>query len=286
MAFEANFSKPFPAAAEGRKKVLIIVSHPNVGKSFNHKLVEAGKKALEEEGHAVIVDDLVKIGWNPVGSEKDFIPGKLKHTDNFDYQTEQGHAADVTGAFAPDLQEQLDLVDWCDLVIHQFPIYWWSVPAIHKGWFDRCLVWHYSYPANKSKWVGKQWMISTTVGPPTRMASHPGPETNPGAGIPYQNLLAPLGLGTPLMCGMQPVPMFMVGHPTAAPEEKQEMCGEYANHLRKFVTGGRDEWYKPVPDPKWSVSICLEKTIPPSDRPTRPEENLGIMHGEGSVECS
>ena len=36
MAFEANFSKPFPAAAEGRKKVLIIVSHPNVGKSFNH----------------------------------------------------------------------------------------------------------------------------------------------------------------------------------------------------------------------------------------------------------
>jgi len=92
MAFEANFSKPFPAAAEGRKKVLIIVSHPNVGKSFNHTLVEAGKKALEEEGHAVIVDDLVKIGWNPVGSEKDFIPGKLKHTDNFDYQTEQGHA--------------------------------------------------------------------------------------------------------------------------------------------------------------------------------------------------
>uniref|UniRef100_A0A6U9G5I6 Flavodoxin-like fold domain-containing protein n=1 Tax=Zooxanthella nutricula TaxID=1333877 RepID=A0A6U9G5I6_9DINO len=286
-AFTPNFPAPWPRPKEGRKKALIVVSHPNVGKSFNHSLVAAGKRALEGEGHAVIVVDLVKIGFNPVGTEKDFVPGTLKNPDSFDYQSEQGHAAE-TGQFAPDLKEQLDLVDWCDIVIHQFPIYWWSVPAIHKGWIDRCLVWHHSYPPHKSKWVGKQWMLSTTVGPPTKLVSHPGPLTNPGAGIPYQSLLSPLGLGTPKLCGMDPVPLFMVGHATATPEEKQEMCEEFANHLRKVVNPvtkeEQERWYEPaVPEPKWSVSICFEKTIPPKDRPTRPEENLGIMYGEGAT---
>merc|ERR1719373_132242 len=95
-AFTPNFPAPWPRPKEGRKKALIVVSHPNVGKSFNHSL---------------------------------------------------------------------DLVDWCDIVIHQFPIYWWSVPAIHKGLMDRTLVYHYSYPPHASKWSGKQWMCSVTVGP-------------------------------------------------------------------------------------------------------------------------
>ena len=36
---------------EGKKKILIIIAHPNVDKSFNHRLVAAAEKQLKEKGH-------------------------------------------------------------------------------------------------------------------------------------------------------------------------------------------------------------------------------------------
>jgi putative NADPH-quinone reductase len=31
-------------------------------------------------------------------------------------------------------------LQWCDLLLFVFPIYWFSLPAILKGWVDRVLV--------------------------------------------------------------------------------------------------------------------------------------------------
>jgi len=277
----ANLTKNLPQVAEGKKKVLIVSSHPNVvdsvGKSFNHRLMDAAKTMLEAEGHAVIIDDLIAIGWNPVASPADFT--SAKDSGYFDYQSEQDHAVQG-GTFAPDLREQLDLVDWCDIVIHQFPIYWWSVPAIHKGWIDRCLVWHYSYPPHKSKWTKKQWMVAVTVGPPIEAATRPGTSEAPGAGVPYQQLLSHVALGTPMMCGMEPVPMWMGGGAWPHPDEKKAVLqSEYAEHLKKFVCSPKDQWCDGNGFSKHalSVSVCMQKTVPAHEIPTRPEENLGIM---------
>ena len=60
----ADFCYPKPSKEDG-KKILIISSHPNVGKSFNHQLIETAKKTLEEDGHAVIHNDLIQINFNP-----------------------------------------------------------------------------------------------------------------------------------------------------------------------------------------------------------------------------
>ena len=60
----SEFCYPTPSKANG-KKILIISSHPNVGKSFNHKLIEAAKNTLENDGHAVIHNDLIQINFNP-----------------------------------------------------------------------------------------------------------------------------------------------------------------------------------------------------------------------------
>jgi len=114
------------------KKVLIISSHPNVGKSFNHVLVQAAKDTLEAAGCAVVVNDLIAIGFNPVGGPHDFID--VANPDFFDYQGEQKRASEGH-LYAPDVQHQMDLLSWCDVVIHQYPLYWWSLPAIHKGCF-------------------------------------------------------------------------------------------------------------------------------------------------------
>jgi len=272
--FETMFPLPWPEAKEGKKKVLIIISHPNTGKSFNHRLVEAAKATLEADGHAVIVNDLVKNGFNPTTGKHDFV--SLKNPDSFDLQTEQVHTVESGNKFAPDLQEQLDLVDWCDIVIHQFPMYWWSVPAVHKGWIDRCLVYHYAYPPHVSKWTGKQWMMSVTVGPDTGKATHPIPKS-PMAGIPYQSLLSSVALCTPLMCAMEAVPMWMCGHAAKGAAEKDEMVAEYVEHVKKFVCGSKDDWYTPMADPKWSASIDMMKTIRDAEQPSRPEDHLGII---------
>ncbi|MCG4934242.1 NAD(P)H-dependent oxidoreductase, partial [Dorea formicigenerans] len=42
-----------------------------------------------------------------------------------------------TGAFAADVRTEIDHLLAADLVILQFPLYWFSVPAIMKGWIDR-----------------------------------------------------------------------------------------------------------------------------------------------------
>lgn len=156
----SSFTLP-ECTKEGAKKVLIISSHPNVGKSFNHRLIQAAKETLEADGCAVVVNDLVAIGFNPVGGPNDFID--VGDSDFFDYQMEQKRASQGH-RYAPDVQHQMDLLTWCDIVIHQYPIYWWNLPAIHKGWLDRVLAYYYCYGGGNTHLQGKKWMCSVTTG--------------------------------------------------------------------------------------------------------------------------
>jgi NAD(P)H dehydrogenase (quinone) len=39
--------------------------------------------------------------------------------------------------FSPDIKEAIDSIDWCDVLIFQFPLWWFGLPAILKGWVDR-----------------------------------------------------------------------------------------------------------------------------------------------------
>lgn len=61
-----------------------MVAHPNVDKSFNHRLAESAKKQLTSMGHEVRLVDLYKIKYNPVGGVDDFV--KLLNPTSFDYQ--------------------------------------------------------------------------------------------------------------------------------------------------------------------------------------------------------
>lgn len=54
-------------------------------------------------------------------------------------------------------------------MIHQFPIYWWSLPGIHKGWMDRILAYYFCYGGEVAALKDKLWMCSTTIGGPTSM---------------------------------------------------------------------------------------------------------------------
>ncbi len=144
--------------------VLIVYAHSQPT-SFNAALLQTAVATLEAEGHAVKVSDLYAMKFNPVASADDFterrFPGHLQ------YDREQKHAV-AHHTFSADIAAEIDKVQWCDLLILQFPLWWYSVPAIMKGWFDRVLVNGLMYGQlgrfNHGGMAGKRAMVSTTTG--------------------------------------------------------------------------------------------------------------------------
>ena len=116
-------------------KVLIVWAHPEA-RSFNGELVAAAARALTAAGHEVRVSDLYRQGFDPVATGADFV--RRADPERLVYDAEQD-AASAGGGFATRIAEaHADLV-WCDLLILQFPLWWFSVPAILKGWIDRVM---------------------------------------------------------------------------------------------------------------------------------------------------
>ena len=244
---------PTPSAP-GKKKVLFVVSHPNVGKSFSHVMVAAARETLEAEGHAVVVSDLVAENFNPVGGPHDFtIPPS--DPDFFDYQMEQKHAALHEGGgsgFAPEVQREMDRLDWCDTVVHQFPIYWWSLPAVHKGWFDRVLAYYWCYGGGNQRLRGKEWMLALTTGGPTAVQLSGGWPVVGTHNIPSH--LQPFWVATPGMLRCVTLPLFIAGGPgKKSAEERDSMAREYVAHIRCHIA--RSLSPTDVPAPALTASI-------------------------------
>jgi len=80
------------------------------------------------------------------------------------------------GELYPDYQidveaEQQVLLE-SDVIVLQFPFYWYSVPAILKQWIDSVFAYNFAYGREGDKLKGKAFIVSTTVGGPQE-AYHP-----------------------------------------------------------------------------------------------------------------
>jgi len=88
-------------------------------------------------GCEVRVVDLYGIGFQPVASGADF--ADRANAEYLTYALEQRNAF-AGASLSPDIAEQVAHVQWADLVVLSFPVFWFSVPAILKGWIDRVLL--------------------------------------------------------------------------------------------------------------------------------------------------
>ena len=91
----------------------------------------------------------------------------------------------------PDFQidvtrEQAALVE-ADILVFQFPFYWYSVPAILKKWIDDVLCYGFAYGSTGDKLHGKQFLLSFTIGGPEEAYSPLGFNH-----FPIRQLLHPL----------------------------------------------------------------------------------------------
>ncbi len=117
-------------------------------------------------GHSVVVSDLYAMGFNPVAGPDD-IRGERADPHFFSLQNEQTRAYRA-GALAPEIAGEIRKLEQADLVILQFPIWWFGMPAILKGWADRVFVRGFAYMPgcryDTGMLKGKLGMVVTTTG--------------------------------------------------------------------------------------------------------------------------
>lgn len=147
--------------------VLIILAHPE-RKSFNGGLVDVAVKQLVSEGHIVEVDDLYAEQFDPVERAEHYSHQAIE--ENYFYPLNEQRAHYQQGKLPLDVERELARLEWADLVIIQFPLWWHGQPAILKGWFDRVLVYGGRYTSrmryDHGYYRGKQAMLSVTTGSP------------------------------------------------------------------------------------------------------------------------
>lgn len=145
--------------------VLIVYAHPEP-KSFGRALLDRSVQTLQSCGHEVVVSDLYAMDFQPVATGDDFT--ERRFPDALQYDREQKQSSQRR-TFTPDIQAEIDKLLACDLLILQFPLWWFSVPAIMKGWIDRVFVNGTVYGAGGKRFdngglKGRKAMLAFTTG--------------------------------------------------------------------------------------------------------------------------
>lgn len=146
--------------------VLIVLAHPEPH-SFNGALFDTAAGVLREAGHTVATSDLYRMGFNPVSGRHNFTT--VKDADFLKLQVEELHATEA-GGFAPELDAEIAKVEAADLMIWQFPLWWFGLPAVLKGWVDRVFAmgrtYGYGHIYETGVFRGKRALLSLTTGGP------------------------------------------------------------------------------------------------------------------------
>lgn len=206
--------------------VLIIHAH-NEPRSFSAAMKELAVDTLRGAGHEVTVSDLYAMGFNPVAGPADFL--QRTDPDYLVYALEQRNAV-KNNTLAPDIAAELDKVRRADFLLFNFPIYWFGLPAILKGWIDRVFVSGYCYGGtriyDRGGLKGKTAMLAFSLGGREHMF---GPGAVHGE---LDTLLRPIERGMLGYVGLTVLPHFAAYHvPYLSDEARRDCLARYRAHL-------------------------------------------------------
>ncbi|MBI1398245.1 MAG: flavodoxin family protein [Betaproteobacteria bacterium] len=187
-------------------KILLVHAHPEP-QSFCAALKSEALARLPGHGHEVRVSDLYEMNFDPVARDTDF--GSRANPDYLVYALEQRHNQKA-GTLKADIAAEVDKLLWCDLLLLNFPVFWFSMPAILKGWIDRVFVSGVCYGGlrfyDRGGLAGKKAMTTITIGGQRHMF---GPDAVHGE---LETMLRPLLRGTLYYVGMEVLPPFVAWH--------------------------------------------------------------------------
>ena len=103
-------------------KILVVLCHPR-SDSLTSQIAKAFSEGVIKVGHHVEFLDLYKENFDPVLRVKD--------------EPNNGSLEN----YSLEVQSEFERLSNNDAVVMVFPLWWWSLPAMLKGWIDR--VWNY-----------------------------------------------------------------------------------------------------------------------------------------------
>ncbi|MCJ1996983.1 NAD(P)H-dependent oxidoreductase [Lactococcus piscium] len=168
-------------------KTLVLIAHPNLSTSrFN----QTWKTALAH--HDVTVHDLYA----------SYPDGKI------------------------DTQKEQDLLVQHDRIVFQFPLYWYSTPALLKQWQDEVLTYGFAYGSKGTYLQGKELMLAISAG-----SSEADYQADGRKGFTMTEVLRPLEMMSQL-CSLTYTPPFIAyGANEATDEEVKQSSQEMLAHI-------------------------------------------------------
>lgn len=192
-------------------KTLIVYAHPEPT-SLNGSLKDLAVSTLESAGHEVQVSDLYAMNWKAVVDASDYGPHAARRLR---VARDSGRAFDA-GTLTPDVRAEQEKLLWADTIIFQFPLWWYTMPAILKGWVDRVFTYHFAYGVGEHSdtrygdrfgegtLTGRTALVSVTAG---GAQSH---YADRGINGPIDDLLFPIHHGILYYPGIEVLPPFVL----------------------------------------------------------------------------
>ena len=154
----------------------IIIAHPEK-KSFNAHMSDISQQVLSAAGWQTTLSDLYAMDFDPREGPNHY--SFRKDSKVFHAQTEQRYSAD-NETLPPEVNSEIQHLLECNLLIVHFPLWWFGMPAILKGWMDRVFVYGRMYRSvlryDKGICAGKKVIVCVTTGASEESCSHNGRE--------------------------------------------------------------------------------------------------------------
>lgn len=128
-----------------KMNVLVVVSHPRKD-SLTFQVAQRFAQGLTDAGHGYEILDLHGIGFDPI----------LREMDEPDYTQENQ-------VFSPEVETEMKRLKKHDAVAFVFPLWWWHLPAMLKGYVDRVMNNGFAYGANKLSHQQILWIALSGV---------------------------------------------------------------------------------------------------------------------------
>lgn len=208
--------------------VLIVFAHPEP-RSLNASLRDIAIEELEAQGHTVQVSDLYAMGWTSEVNRPDF---PALGADDRLMPAGASRDAFKGGTLTEDVKAEIDKLLWADTLILQFPLWWYAMPAILKGWVDRVYAYGFAYGVGEhsdKRWgdrfgegrlAGKRAMLIVTAG---GWEEHYSAR---GVNGPIDDLLFPINHGILYYPGYDVLPPFVAYSTDRFNEERFEVAAE------------------------------------------------------------
>jgi NAD(P)H dehydrogenase (quinone) len=228
-------------------KVLLVFAHPEP-RSLNGALRDVAVTELEAQGHEVRLSDLYAEGFKPQVDRADF-PSHARDARLIPVVASK--KAFESDTLTSDVRGEIEKLLWADALILQFPLWWFSMPAILKGWVDRVFAYGLAYGVGEhsdKRWgdrygegtlAGRRAMLIVTAG---GWEEHYAPR---GVNGPIDDLLFPINHGILYYPGYDVLPPFVVYRADGLDEQGFDKAAERLRERMRTLAATPPLPYRP-----------------------------------------